>query len=423
MPADYMEQILKEIEKHLYDPVTAEDIIRPLFLSRRQVYRDFYDRTGYTVHEYIRGRRVSNALALIKAWEKPLAEIAYLCGFSSQQALCREVKKATGMTPLNYRRSSDYYGFPPYFQSRSRITVTGEQIPAARCLYFYHSQMQDIERRAVEAFLQNVPGYTGRLFGRDGKQQGSRFCYELYVTEAFPLPNTLERIFISGGMCPERRGKFACTTVENQEEAICRAWDELYHTWLTASMFRHTGEGYFEEYLQQQGVPSRIRLYVPVERKAHLTKICVEKTEMPLHYLCATVHGPQGEREAAGRLADYLQKNHPYTLANTKEVYVQQLPLKYTCGIRIEAAYHPEKDSGVYCYEVPPGDYAVLHGESGQFAQTAVIMEQWVGSMGMVFQASLLFMLYANRPGDTSFKACYPLHMAQVDNTAAAAAW
>lgn len=423
MAASYVEHILAEIEKHLYEPSTADELIRPFFLSRRQIYRDFYDMTGYTVHEYVRGRRVSNALALIKACEKPLSEIAYMCGFSSQQALCREVKRCTGVTPLAYRQGNDYYGFPPYFRSHSRIRVTGDQLPAARCLRFYHSQMQDIERRAVETFLQNVPGYTGRLFGRDGKQQGSRFCYELYVAAAFPLPDTLYEIFVNGGLFPERQGRFACTTVENREEAVCRAWDDLYHTWLTASMFRHTGAGYFEEYLLQDGSAPRLRLYVPVEKKEHLTKISVEKAKKPLRYLCATAHGPQGEREAAGRLTAYLQKNHPYTLANTKEIYVQQLPLQYTCGIRIEAAYHPKKDSGVYCYEVPPGDYAVLHGQSGQFAQMSAIMEQWVGSMGMEFQLSLLFMLYANHPGNTSFKTCYPLHMAQIDNTAAAAVW
>ena len=54
-----------------------------------QLNRDFISATGYSVSEYIRRLRLSNALCMIKFSHYPTADIAYACGYSSQQALCR----------------------------------------------------------------------------------------------------------------------------------------------------------------------------------------------------------------------------------------------------------------------------------------------------------------------------------------------
>jgi len=59
---------------------------------------------GCTVGEYLRARRVEHAAALMGQPDVPLAEIAVEAGFSDQSHLTRLFKRATGLTPAQYRR-------------------------------------------------------------------------------------------------------------------------------------------------------------------------------------------------------------------------------------------------------------------------------------------------------------------------------
>ena len=109
-----LEPLFAALEHNIAESLSVERLAGAGPLSRSQLYRDFYSVTGHTASEYIRRRRLSNALALIKTSQFPLADIAYQCGFSSQQALNRAVRQTVGMTPLAYKNSEAWYFFPPY---------------------------------------------------------------------------------------------------------------------------------------------------------------------------------------------------------------------------------------------------------------------------------------------------------------------
>ena len=129
--------LLRELERALPETINAADLADFSHVSNTQLYREFYSLTGHTVAEYIRRRRLSNALALIKTSQLVLVDIAHQCGFSSQQALNRAVKQAVGMTPLAYKNSDAYYFFPPYTgQALFPVSVKPEAIPAALCLRY-----------------------------------------------------------------------------------------------------------------------------------------------------------------------------------------------------------------------------------------------------------------------------------------------
>lgn len=107
------------------------------YTSTMQLLRDFYNVTGYSVNEYMRRLRLSNALCLIKSTDRTLADIAYSCSYSSQQALCREIKTILGTTTTEYKEGSDYYFLSaltddiPFQIEVSRVTV-----PTTVCLRY-----------------------------------------------------------------------------------------------------------------------------------------------------------------------------------------------------------------------------------------------------------------------------------------------
>ena len=78
MPLD---PLLAELEQNIASDLSVDRLAEAGRLSRTQLYREFYNTTGHSVKEYVRKRRLSMALALIKHTDMPLAKIADECGF------------------------------------------------------------------------------------------------------------------------------------------------------------------------------------------------------------------------------------------------------------------------------------------------------------------------------------------------------
>ena len=80
----YINAVLPYIEGNLYEELNPENIADRHFISRSQLYRDFYACTGHSVKEYIRKRRISNACEKIKCSDMPLSIIADESGCQTQ---------------------------------------------------------------------------------------------------------------------------------------------------------------------------------------------------------------------------------------------------------------------------------------------------------------------------------------------------
>lgn len=305
--------------------------------SRMQIYRSFMGAVGYTPAEYLKRRRLSVALARIRLSEWSDAEIAYACGYSSQQAMCREIKTMLGMTAGEYRKDTCVYYFPPYAGSRvCPLTVAKQNIPAVTALHYYGSSLQGQESSAVHAFLSANPEYTGRLFGRDGGQVGSRFRYTLFITDESADTAGFE----SGEFHPAFTSVMAVTSSPNMEHSINAAWDWLYTHWLPHSCYRYAGENdpthttaYFEEYLYKNGHPYRLKLYLPVIHSNAFYRLHIER--LTCRILACTVSGADAQNRAGRQLVDCLRERYPYLLQKAEQFLVIG---GNTCGVLCEEA-------------------------------------------------------------------------------------
>ncbi|HVG25111.1 MAG TPA: AraC family transcriptional regulator [Thermoanaerobaculia bacterium] len=61
---------------------------------------------GTSVGEYVRALRVERARRALRTTDRSIADIALECGFADQSHLSRVFRKATGMAPAQYRRTS-----------------------------------------------------------------------------------------------------------------------------------------------------------------------------------------------------------------------------------------------------------------------------------------------------------------------------
>lgn len=105
----YYESALKKtitfVESNLCEPFTLDQLCHINGFSQCHFSKLFHVFTGYTISEYIRGRRLSEAAKLLIDSDKKIIDIAYDFQFSSQDSFSRSFKAKFGITPGKYRKN------------------------------------------------------------------------------------------------------------------------------------------------------------------------------------------------------------------------------------------------------------------------------------------------------------------------------
>jgi AraC family transcriptional regulator len=100
-----LRRVLAYVEEHLAEDITVADLANVACLSIFHFTRAFAGATGVPPHRYVSQRRLETARAMIATGRTSLSEIAHDCRFSSQSSFTRAFRRATGMTPAEYRRT------------------------------------------------------------------------------------------------------------------------------------------------------------------------------------------------------------------------------------------------------------------------------------------------------------------------------
>jgi AraC-like DNA-binding protein/DNA gyrase inhibitor GyrI len=386
---------INQIEDNLYSNIKIDDLAKMNYTSVMQLYRDFYSYIGYSVKEYMRKRRLSKALQLIKHSEDSYADIAYQTGFSSQQAMCRAIKKNLGVTASVYKTGDKYFCFPRFSTSLNKqIKVESETIPRIQKLIYKDSQIKGIERRAVKEIFAEFPDYNGRIFGWSGEQRNNRFVYELGLEYDKITYDRNNSRFEPGEINNSYTHLFACTAVGNNDVDINEAWDSLYNKWLKVSMFEQGNTPYFEEYIYAGDGIKKLKLYVPLCRKEGIENIriedCIEKK-----FLVSEQKGVDTEKRASGEIITYLKTNYPNLLKVAKEYIVEKNEDSCICGVSIDDDFMADPEKGIARMTVQACRYAVLEGDCTN--DPSVYLSQlsyWAEENGLACNSNRIFAIY-----------------------------
>ena len=93
------------IEDCLADKLTIPQIAAEIGISPYHFARQFKAQTGDTLHGYLMERRLERAKQALAAGNESIADIAYDCGFSSQQHMTTAFTRHIGLTPARYRKA------------------------------------------------------------------------------------------------------------------------------------------------------------------------------------------------------------------------------------------------------------------------------------------------------------------------------
>ena len=111
-PADPLETVLAHIERQLFAPLSVSSLADVAGLSPFHFSRMFTARVGESVMAYVRRQRMLRAAArlgdnpgaAVDTDAPALIDLAFDCGFESQEAFTRAFKQVFGVTPGRFRR-------------------------------------------------------------------------------------------------------------------------------------------------------------------------------------------------------------------------------------------------------------------------------------------------------------------------------
>lgn len=92
------------IDQNAAYPLQVADLARVADLSSARLHARFIAECGQTPMEYIRSRRLHQAVALLRESDLPIGEIAHRVGYNSQSAFAAAVLREFGASPGKLRR-------------------------------------------------------------------------------------------------------------------------------------------------------------------------------------------------------------------------------------------------------------------------------------------------------------------------------
>lgn len=84
--------------------MTLQHIAERFFISRENVSRKFKQISGENLSDYLTSLRIGKAKTLLHNTGLRLSQIAGLVGYEDEKYFSRVFKKATGLTPREYRK-------------------------------------------------------------------------------------------------------------------------------------------------------------------------------------------------------------------------------------------------------------------------------------------------------------------------------
>ena len=210
MENDFLADVLAHIEAHLFEPLTLADLAAVAGLSPYHFSRAFTARLGNSVMDHVRARRLEAAYMRLSGSNPPeLIDMAFDCGFESQEAFTRAFRRRYGIAPGQFKRAAQ----PKRMQTMSdTITANVQQLADVKRGAFTvagpRAAFDDENKSGIPALwprlirclpLKGQAGMNtyGVCWAGDLKKGSINYMAGVAVHGDAPLPDGFERIAIA----------------------------------------------------------------------------------------------------------------------------------------------------------------------------------------------------------------------------------
>ena len=106
LTASQKSRVLDVVQQRLAVDIALDDLAAAAGVSRFHFLRLFKNSLGITPHRFVMDQRLAAARKLLADTDQRLADVAASTGFSSQSHLCTTMRRRLGVTPKQWRRST-----------------------------------------------------------------------------------------------------------------------------------------------------------------------------------------------------------------------------------------------------------------------------------------------------------------------------
>lgn len=104
-----IEKVIDYIEANLDGDLDLEMVAEAVHYSKYHLHRMFASTVGMTIHDYVQRRQLTEAAKLLVFSDRPIIEVAFICGYESQQAFSSVFKAMYKISPAQYRENREFY--------------------------------------------------------------------------------------------------------------------------------------------------------------------------------------------------------------------------------------------------------------------------------------------------------------------------
>lgn len=119
-----IEAVIEYIEEHLDKKLNLETVANAVHYSKFHLHRLFTNTVGMTIHDYVGRRHLTEGAKLLIFSDKPIIEIAFICGYESQQAFTTAFKSMYKIPPAEYREQQTFYPLQLRFSLHRKLVDT-----------------------------------------------------------------------------------------------------------------------------------------------------------------------------------------------------------------------------------------------------------------------------------------------------------
>ncbi len=284
-----IQEAIEYIENNLKEEVSITDIASKAFFSSFHFQRLFQAISGFSVHEYIRKRRMSEAAILLKETDKTILDIAIEFQYGSQEAFTRAFENCFNLTPAKYRKMHEFsvnhllkMNFLDYAQDlQGMLMIDKPDIIQLEKIYIIgHEYKTNLYGKQ---YFGEIPGFYDH-FGENeyymkipdriapGFPYGiaCNYCddgqFSFIVGEAVKLSCKALQSNLINFEIPE--GKYVVFKVNAPLEDLQNTWRYIYGTWMPNSNYeRRDGPDFEVIDLLTSIFPEKVslKIYIPVK--------------------------------------------------------------------------------------------------------------------------------------------------------------
>lgn len=101
--SDRIINIINFLKNNLQGQISLKQVADIACMTEQSLCRYFKKRTKMRVSEYLLDLRMANARKILLELDKPISDIAYLCGYNSSSHFCKVFRDFTGQSPYQYK--------------------------------------------------------------------------------------------------------------------------------------------------------------------------------------------------------------------------------------------------------------------------------------------------------------------------------